>query len=159
MLQHMGDALHEAGVIGRLASEVLYLLLVRSEDGDLLGMSLPLHLDPAPAIRRDQRSLPKTDLGGSQLAIGKLQHDGAHILVGEEVITRELQVVEEAECVVKEGFATPAREEAIVASLRHLRIGAPRDRGVLDDRFPALAVPAALVLVVGIAALALLRRG
>jgi hypothetical protein len=89
-------------------------------------MSLPVHLDPATAIRRDQRSLPKTDLGGSQLAIGELQHDGAHILVGEEVFTRELEVVEEAECVVKEGFATPAREEAIVASLRHLRIGARR---------------------------------
>src|ERR671920_1838993 len=119
VLQHVGDALHEAGVIGRLASEVLYLLLVRSEDGDLLGMSLPFYLDPATAIRREKRSLPKTDLGGSQLAIGELQHDGAHILVGEEVVTRELEVVEEAECVVKEGVATPAREEATPTFTTH----------------------------------------
>src|SRR5215218_10209866 len=104
-------------------------------------MSPTVHLDPATAVRRDQRSLPKTDLGGSQLAIGKLQHDGAHILVGEEVVARKLEVVEGAAYVVKEGVATPACEEAIVAGLRHLRIGARRDRCVLDDRFSAVARP------------------
>src|SRR5215218_134493 len=51
-----------AHIIGRLASELLYLLPLRSEDGDLLGMSLPLPLDPATANRREERSLPKTDL-------------------------------------------------------------------------------------------------
>src|SRR5215217_2399310 len=104
-------------------------------------MSPTVYLDPAPAICRDQRSLPKTGLGGSQLAIGKLQHDAAHILVGEEVFARELEVVQGAAYIVKEGVATPACEEAIVAGLRHLRIGARRDRRVLDDRFPALARP------------------
>src|SRR5215203_7420077 len=122
MLQRVGDAVHEAGVIGRLPSEVLRLLLVRDDEGDLLGMSPTVHLDPAPAICRDQRSLPKTHLGGPQLSIGELQHDAAHILVGEEVLARELEVVEGTAYVVEEGIATPAREEAIVASLRHLRI-------------------------------------
>src|SRR5215204_640033 len=104
-------------------------------------MSPTVYLDPAPAIRRDQRSLPKTDRLGSQLAVGKLQHDAAHVLVGEEVLARELEVVQGATHVVKEGVATPACEEAIVASLRHLRIGAARHRCVLDDRFPTLARP------------------
>jgi hypothetical protein len=85
VLQTVGDAVHEAGVIRRLAAEVRLLLLVRDEEGDLLGSSPLVHLDQACVIRRDQRSVPKTDLGGSQLAIGKLQQDAAHVLVGEEV--------------------------------------------------------------------------
>src|SRR5215213_11028119 len=124
VLQTVGDAVHEAGVIRRLAAEVRLLLLVRDEEGDLLGSSPLVHVDQARVIRRDQRSVPKTDLGGSQLAIGKLQHDTAHVLVGEEVFARELEVVQGAAYIVKEGVATPACEEAIVSSLRHLRIGA-----------------------------------
>src|SRR5215218_3809334 len=135
----MGDAAHEAGVIRRLAAEVLFLLLVRDDEGHLLGSSPPVHLDPAPIIRRDQRSVPKTDLGGSQLVIGKLQHDAAHVLVGEEVAARELKVVQSTPHVVKEGVATPAREKAIVASLRNLRFWARRHRSILDDRFSAVS--------------------
>src|SRR5215210_6296735 len=104
-------------------------------------MSSTVHLDPAPAICRDQRSLPKSHLGGSQLAIGDLQHYAAHVLVGEEVFARELEVVEGTAHVVKEGVATPACEEAIVSSLRHLRFGAHRDRCVLDDCLPTFARP------------------
>src|SRR5918911_2825938 len=103
------------------------------------GFEPPIHLDPAPIIRRDQRSVPKSDLGGSQHVIGKLQHDAAHVLVGEEVAARELKVVQSTPHVVKEGVATPAREEAILASLRHLRFWAYRHRSTLDDRFPAVA--------------------
>jgi hypothetical protein len=72
VLQPVGDAVHEAGVIRRFAADVRLLLLVRDEEDDLLGSSPPLHLGPARVIRRDQRSVPETDLGSTQLAIGNL---------------------------------------------------------------------------------------
>jgi hypothetical protein len=143
MLQNVGDAVYEAGVIGRLAREVLQFALVGSEEGDLLGMSPPVHLEPTPAIRRDQCSGPKTDVVGSQLAIGELQHDAADVLVGEEVVAGELEAVQRAACVVEEGIATPAREEAIAVSLGDLRLGARRDLCVWMTVCPLSSVPAA----------------
>src|SRR3712207_9131608 len=82
-----------------------------------LFRSPPIRLDPTSVIRRDKCSVPETNLGRSQFAIGDLQHDAAHVLVGEEVAARELQVVGGALRVEKEGVATPAREEAIVAKI------------------------------------------
>jgi hypothetical protein len=66
----------------------------------------PIRLDPTRVICRDQRSVPETDLVGSQVAIGDLQHDAAHVLVGEEVAARKLKVVQGALHVEEEGVAT-----------------------------------------------------
>src|SRR3712207_6851842 len=54
-----------------------------------LFRSPPIRLDPTSVIRRDKCSVPETDLGISQFAIGDLQHDAAHVLVGEEVRSEE----------------------------------------------------------------------
>src|SRR5262249_46807958 len=101
---------------------VCVLLLVRDKEGDYLSPSPPLHLGPGPVICRDQRSVPETHLAISQLAVGKLEHDAAYVGVGEEVVARELEVVQGTARVVEEGAATPPSEEAMLVSRRHLRL-------------------------------------
>src|SRR4029079_12472792 len=99
---------------------------VRDQEGDHLGSSPPLHLSPVPVVCRDQRPVPEAHLAISQLAIGKLEHDAAYVGVGEEVVSRELEVVQGTACVVEEGVTTPAGEEAILARLRHWSFWAHR---------------------------------
>ena len=79
---------HEASVVCRLAADVCILLLVRDEEGDELRASSALDLRPVAVICLNQRSVPQTDLAISELAIGKLEHDAAHVAVGEEVVSR-----------------------------------------------------------------------
>ena len=129
----------EASVICRLAPDVCVLLLVRDEEDGHLGSSPPFHLRPSPVICRDQRSVPETHLAISQLAIGKLEHDAAHVGVGEEVVSRELEVVQGAACVVEEGVTAPAGEEAVLALLSHRSFWAVRHRSTLDYHFTAVA--------------------
>jgi hypothetical protein len=47
--------------------------------------------------------MPETHLAVFQLAIGKLQHHAAYVVVSEEVVSRELKVVQGAACVEKKG--------------------------------------------------------
>ena len=83
---------------------------------------------PGPAFRCG------THLAVSQLDIRKLEHHAAHVGVGEEVVSRELEVVQGTARVVEEGVTTPASEEAVLARLRHRSFRAARYRSTLDDR-------------------------
>ena len=139
MFQDASDAVHPARVVCWPARQVLRLHLVRQKEGDLLGPSPAVDLDPAAAIAPDHRLLPQTDLVGSQLAVGQLQHDAADILVAEEVVTGELEAVQGATCIVKERVATPAGEEPIVTSIRDPRFTTGRDARVLDNGVATLA--------------------
>jgi hypothetical protein len=83
----------EASIICRLAADVCILLLVRDEEGDQLRTSPSLDLGQVAVICRDYRSVPKPHLAISQFAIGKLEHHAAYVGVGEEVVSRELEIV------------------------------------------------------------------
>ena len=65
-------------------------------------------------------------------------------LIGEVIVASELQVVQGALHVEEEGVAAPAREKAVVADLRHLRLPSCRDRRPLEDGLPAVARPGGL---------------
>ena len=69
-------------------------------------------LPPPPSNVRAQRPTFRP-----QGRVGHLQHDAAHVLVSEEIVAGELQVVQGAPHIEEDGTATPAREEAVVASL------------------------------------------
>jgi hypothetical protein len=136
----VGQHVNESSVICRLAADVCVLLLVRDEEGHHLGSSPPLDLGPVRVICRNQRSVPEAHLAVSQLAIGKLEHHAAYVGVGEEVVSRELEIVQATARVVEEGVTAPASEEAVLARLRHRSFWAVRHRSTLDDRFPAVAL-------------------
>src|SRR3954451_7674260 len=142
MLQRVGEHADEASVICRFAAAVCILLLVRDEEGDNLGSSPPLNLNPVRVIGLDQVSMPETHLAICELAIGKLEHHAAYIGIGEEVVSRELELVEGTACVVEEGVTTPASEEAVLARLRHRSFEALRYESALDDHFLAIAFDA-----------------
>ena len=110
------------------------------------GPRAAVRLDPVPAraVRRDQRAGPKANLFRPQGRVGHFQHDAAHVFVGEEIVAGELQVVQGALRVEEKGIAAPAREEAVVAGLRHLCLPPRRDRRPLDDSLPAVARPGGL---------------
>ena len=101
---------------------------------------------PSPPPRRpigpacDPRGRPLRTPG----RVGQFQHDTAYVVIGEGIVAGELQVVHGALHVEEEGVAAPAREEAVVAGLRHPRLPSYRDGRPLDDDLPALARPGGL---------------
>lgn len=88
--------------------------------------------------------MPEIHFAVAQLTVGKLQHDAADVGVGEEVVSRELKVVQGAACVEEEWVAAPAGEEAVLTGLRHLSVCAGRYRSTFDDRLPVVAAAGAL---------------
>src|SRR5262249_43988379 len=107
----------ETGIVRRLTREVSISLPADKKDG-LRGQCAAIRLDPTPA-RAGKRAGPQANLFGSKDRVGHLQHDAAHVFVGEEIVTGELKVVQGPLCVEEEGIAAPAREEAVAADLRH----------------------------------------
>ena len=107
----------ETGIVRRLTREVGISLRADKEDG-LRGQRAAIRLDPTPA-RPVQRAGPQANPFGSKDRVRHLQHDAAHIFVGEEIVTGELQIVQSPLRVEEEGIAAPAREEAVAAGLRH----------------------------------------
>ena len=107
----------ETGIVYRLTREVGISLPADKKDG-LRGQRAAIRLDPTPA-RAVQRAGPQVNPSRSKDRVGHLQHDAAHVFVGEEVVTGELQIVQGPLRVEEKGIAPPAREEAVAASLRH----------------------------------------
>jgi hypothetical protein len=81
-------------------------------------------LDPAVSSLF-QCASPNAHLVASQFGVGHFKHDAAHTFVFEEVVARELQVIEIAHCVEEERIAAPTEEKTEVAGFRH--------QGVLPD--------------------------
>src|SRR5439155_10227233 len=69
---------------------------------------------------------------GSEGRVGHFHHDAAHVLVDEEIVAGELQIVQRPQRIEEEGIATPAREEAVAAGLRHARVPTRRHRCCFD---------------------------
>ena len=69
----------------------------------------------------------------SERVVRQLERHAAHVLVREEVVARELKVVEHALGVEEERVAAPARKKPVLAALSHLRIRARRHGRVLHD--------------------------
>src|SRR5262249_39530969 len=92
--------------------------LVSGEENRLHWSSTPVCLHPAFSGLFHCAS-PKSYLPASQSHIRQLDHDAADVLVGEEVIPRELHVIEIAFDVEEERIAPPTEEEPVVAGFRH----------------------------------------
>jgi hypothetical protein len=74
-----------------------------------------------------------------QSRVGYFQHDAAYVFVGEKIGPGELQIVQRTHRVEEEGIAAPAREEAVVAGLRHPCIPPGRDWNSLKDNLAVIA--------------------
>ena len=113
----------------------------RRQGREFVGPRAAIRLDPVPAraVCRDQRAGPEANLFRPQGRVGHFEHDAAHVFVGEEIVAGELQVVQGARHVEEEGIAAPAREEAVVAGLRHPCIPPGRDWRSLDDNLSVIA--------------------
>src|SRR6516162_11292373 len=83
--------------------------------------------EPNPRPRRPTYR-PTGEPVWSQGQCRHFQYDAAHILISEKIVASELLVVQHALHVEEERIAAPAREEAILAGLRHPRILTRRDR-------------------------------
>src|SRR5207244_8602092 len=106
VLQSVREAGQKTLIARRLTSEVGISFF---DQHDSLGRTRsPLHLDPATAATRRQRSRPQANRFRPQSRIGYFQNDAAYIFVSEEIVTRELEVVLRAFHVAEERVATPA---------------------------------------------------
>ena len=80
--------------------------------------STPVCLDPAfPSFVHC--ASPDPHFIASQFRVGKFKHDAANIFVFEEVVARELHLIEIAHRVEEERIAAPAEEKTEVADFRH----------------------------------------
>jgi len=91
MLQRVREDGNEAGIVGRLRSEIGGVLLAGKERS-LIWPRAAVRLNPFPACAV-QRPSPQADLFRTEGKVGHLQHDAAHVLVGEVIVAGELQVV------------------------------------------------------------------
>jgi hypothetical protein len=117
VLQSVRENGNEAIVVYRLTRKVGISLVANKEDR-LRGQRTAVCLDPAPDDA-DQRAGPQANPFAPKVSVEHFQDDAAHVLVGEEIVARELLVIHHAVHVYEEGIAAPAREEAVLAGLRH----------------------------------------
>ncbi len=91
MLQRMSEGGNETDIVRRLPCEVgISLRAGETEDKEKLqGPRAALRLDPTPvrAVRPNQRAVPQANCFAPQGKVGHFEHDAAHILVGEEIVT------------------------------------------------------------------------
>ena len=127
---------NETGIVRRLAGQIGLPLRADKKDR-LRGQRAPVSLDPNPT-RAVHRARPQADLFGSEGRVGQFQHDAAHILLDEEIVARELQIVQRALRVEEKRIAAPTGEEAAPAGLRHICVATRRDRCCFDDDLAAI---------------------
>src|SRR5215813_8442139 len=117
MLQFVREDGDKAIIIRRLAAEVRLSLVSRKENA-LHWPSTPFCLNPT--FRGFiHRARPKSHRIGPKSRVGQFNHDAADIFVREEVVPRELHVIEIALCVEKERIAAPTEEKTVIAAVRH----------------------------------------
>ena len=69
----------------------------------------------------------------------ELQDDAAHVFLGEEILSGEVEVIHGAQRIEEERIAAPACEEAVVASVRNPRLSIQRDWRTRDDNLAVIA--------------------
>src|SRR6185295_12842243 len=117
VFQFVREDANEAIIIGWFPAKVS-LSLLSDEENRLQWPSTPICLDPAFSSFV-QCASPNSHLIASQSRIGQFNHDAANIFVCEEVVARELHLIEITLCVEKERIAAPAEEKTEVAGFRH----------------------------------------
>src|SRR6266404_1926702 len=133
----MGEDANEALIIRRFSAEVSLSLLSDEEDR-LQWSSTPIGLNPTFGSSL-HRASPNSHIIASQIRVGQFNHDAANILVREEVVARELHLIEIALCVEKERIAAPTKEKMVVACFGYQRSPPDRDRCALDEDFAVVA--------------------
>src|SRR6267143_1385088 len=107
----------EAIIIRWLSAEVS-LPLLSNEENRLQWSGTPVCLDPAFCSFVHCAS-PNSHFIVPQSRVGQFNHDAANIFLLEEVVPRELHVIEIAVDVEKERIAAPTEEKTVVAGFRH----------------------------------------
>ena len=77
--------------------------------------------------------------------VRQFQHDTEHVLVNEEIASRELEVVQEADQVEEEGVAAYAREELVRSLFCDQRLAAERHRSLGNDHISAVFINVRLI--------------
>src|SRR5439155_26627565 len=127
----------EATIIRWLSTEVC-LPLVSGEENRLQWPATAICLHPAFGSLV-QCASPNSHPPASQIRVRQFNHDAADVLVEEEVVPRELHVIEIAVYVGKERIAAPTEEEPVLTGFGHHGFSPDRDRYLLDDNSTLLA--------------------
>src|SRR5882724_5723215 len=108
----------DEAIITRWLPAEVSLPLLSNEENRLQWSCPSVCLDPAfPSFVH--RASPDPQFIASQIRVGKFKHDAANIFVYEEVVARELHLIEIAHRVEEERIAAPAEEKTEVADFRH----------------------------------------
>src|SRR5262245_7215738 len=126
VLERVCEDGNEAAIVRRFARQVGLSLRSNKKDS-LRGQRAAVCLNPI-LDRADQRTGPQANPFGRKVSVRHFQYDAAHILISEKIVASELLVVQHALHVEEERIAAPAREEAILAGLRHQSVLTRRDR-------------------------------
>src|ERR1051326_169794 len=94
------------------------LPLLSDEENRLQWSGTPVRLDPA-FISFVHRASPNPHFIASQFRVGKFNHDAADIFALEEVVPRELHLIEVPHRIEEERIAAPAEEKTELADFRH----------------------------------------
>ena len=113
MLQSVREGGKETLIVCRFTREIGISLFDKYDRLRRPGSAL--HLDPATAATRRQRSRPQANRFRPQSRSGYFQNDATYIFVSEEIVARELEVVLRAFHVAEERVAPPAGKEADIA--------------------------------------------
>jgi len=113
VLQRVREDRDKTGIVRWLPGLVGGFLIARKEYR-LRGQGAAVRLHPFPA-RAVHSAMPQAYLSRAQGRVGHFQHDAARVLIGEEIVTGELQIVQCPHRVKEKGVAAPAREEAMVS--------------------------------------------
>src|SRR2546423_8602713 len=117
VFQFVREDANEAIIIRWFPAEVS-LSLLSDEENRLQWSSTSVCLDPAFSSFV-QCAGPSSHFIASQSRVGQFNHDAANIFVCEEVVARELHLIEIAVCIEEERIAAPTEEKTVVAGLRH----------------------------------------
>jgi hypothetical protein len=109
VFQFVREDVNEAIVIRWLPTEIR-LPLLSGQENRLHRSSTPVCLDPA-FLGFVHCASPKSHLIAPQGRVGQFNHDAANIFVCEEVVPRELHVIEIAVYVEKESIAAPTEKK------------------------------------------------
>src|SRR5262249_17103113 len=126
VLERVCEDGNKAAIVHRFTRQV-GLSLRSNEEDSLRRQRATVGLSPL-LDRADRRTGPETNSFGRKVSVRHFQYDAAHILISEKIVASELLVVQHALNVEEKRIAAPAREEAILAGLRHPRILTRRDR-------------------------------
>src|SRR5579863_2560174 len=137
VLQRVREDRDKTSIVRRLRSLVGGLLIARKEYR-LRSQRAAVRLNPFPA-RAVHSAMPQAHLSGAQGGIRHFQNDAAHVLVGKEIVTGELQIVQRPHRVKAKGVAAPAREESVVSGRGYVCLVCGRDRCPFYDCLPVAA--------------------